>query len=159
MKTKTIQGGDKLQAFFKKITSGKAELNVGFLDSEQAKIAIKNEFGGVFPISDEYRARAKAKGIILGNTIAIPSRPFMQRTVDENTNKWGKVIQKISPQLEFDLTKVLNTLGQVVVDDIAETIEMGEFVANSARTIAIKQRGKPLVDSGDMVNNINYEVK
>lgn len=158
MTTVTISGGDKLQEFLKKIkTQSKETLNVGFLTPDIAKIAIKNEFGGVFPIDDEYRARAKAKGINLGIFIEIPPRPFMQQTINNNSDKWGKVIAKLLSQ-DLSLNKTLNGLGQVITNNITETIEEGDFTANSARTIKIKGTATPLVDTGNMAKSVNWEV-
>ena len=158
MTTVTISGGDKLQEFLKKIkTQSKETLNVGFLTPDIAKIAIKNEFGGIFPVDDEYRTRAKTKGINLGSFIEIPPRPFMQQTINNNSEKWVQGITKLLSQ-DLSLNKTLNVLGQVITNNITETIEEGDFTANSARTTKIKGTSTPLVDTGNMAKSVNWEV-
>lgn len=154
-----ITGGDKLKEFLKNIKNkSNTTLNVGFLTPEIAKIAIKNEFGGIFPIDNEYKLRAKAKGINLGDKIAIPARPFMQQTIDNNSKTWGKLISKLLPENELDIKKTFNQLGQVITNNITETIEEDDFIANSARTIVIKGTSTPLVDTGNMAKSVNWEV-
>lgn len=154
-----ISGGTKLKEFVDNLKKQSNQtLNVGFLTPDIAKIAIKNEFGGVFPTDDEYRARAKAKGIILGKTIAIPPRPFMQQASTNNTNKWVKIISKSLNEDKMNINKTLNIVGQVIANDITETIEEGNFIENSHRTIAIKGTSTPLVDTGNMAKSVNWEV-
>lgn len=159
MTTVKITGGNKLKEFLKNIKNNtNTTLNVGFLTSETAKIAIKNEFGGIFPVDNDYRLRAEAKGIRLGKNIAIPARPFMHQTIDNNSTTWVKVITKLLPENELNIKKTFNQLGQIITNNITETIEEGDFIANSARTIAIKGTSTPLVDSGNMAKSVNWEV-
>jgi RNase H-fold protein (predicted Holliday junction resolvase) len=154
-----VSGGD-IKKFVKDLQDklNKTTLEVGFLDSKQATIAAKNEYGGVYKVDEEYKERAKNKGVNIGDTITIPPRPFMHMTFDNNNNKWIDSFKKLLVKNEYDVNKSLKTLGVIMQTDIQNTIRDGNFVENSARTVAIKGFNKPLIDSGDMLQSVTYEV-
>ena len=134
-------------------------LHVGFLDAKHAEIATKLEFGGIYPVEQEYKDRALAKGIHLGNTIDIPPRPFMQVTVTEQKDIWKQKLAKLIKKT-LDGKQSLNILGEIVKSDIQATMINANslFQANSLRTQAIKEKDTVLRDTGDLMNSINYEV-
>jgi len=141
---------------------GKKTLSVGLLTSKIATYAAKQEYGGVYPVEDEYRARAEAKGIKLGDTISIPSRPFMRYSFEKHHKEWTALFNKA-----FVKTKNIDTSLKIVGEQVKANIqhyiinplELPEPVANSWQTIAIKEKDTILRDSGEMLNSVNYEVK
>ncbi len=145
----------KKVAEFKKVLI----LKVGFIDPEMAKIAMKNEYGGVYPVSPEYKARAQAAGVDLGDTITIIPRPFMQTTIDSQQNKWQNVIENLFKKNEA--SKAIAMLGEVIKADIQYTISNNDFERNPAHIAKIKGRDRPfpLVDTGKMRNSVQYEIK
>lgn len=147
-----------LNTLIEKITSSKKTLNIGFLNGKEAEIAAKNEYGGTFPTDDEYKARGAAKGVDVPDEITIPPRPFMQNTVTKQKAKWAKVVTKIARENGGDIENALKHVGAQAVLDIRETIEEGDFVPNSGRTIAIKDSDNPLIDTGKMSKSIAWEV-
>lgn len=134
-------------------------LEVGFLTPESAEVASQNEFGGKYPVTQEYRARAEAKGIKLGNTITIPARPFMQRTFIRERDNWANKLKALYKK-NHNVEESLRIMGNVVKTDIQKTISDANnlFRENSERTIKIKEKNSVLRDSGDMFNSVNFDV-
>ena len=147
-----------LNNFIEKIQSSKKTLNVGFLNKKNAIIAAKNEYGGTFKTDDAYKKRGAEKGISVPDEITIPARPFMQNTATKQKNKWIKLLIDTNKQNGLDIEKSLNLLGLKAKSDIQETIEVGDFAPNSARTIAIKGKDTPLIDTGEILKSISHEV-
>ena len=149
-----------IEKLIKKIANQKQEsLLVGFLTSEQATIAAKNEFGGVYPASTDYKDRAKAKGITVGDTVSIPPRPFMRTTFEREHNNWTEKTAKLLKKTD-DSNKTLQLMGFVVRDDIKATIIDANslFLPNSPKTIAIKNKNTVLRDSGEMLNSVEFAI-
>jgi hypothetical protein len=149
----------KLNQKIQKISKNNVVLKVGFLNPEMAQVAIKNEFGGIYPVSPEYKERAKDKGIHLGDTIKIIPRPFMRITVDKNKENWRKALKELLYSYRADPVVSLNILGEYMVKDIQSTIMNNDFEENPAHIAKIKGMNKPLIDSGDMLNSVSYAVK
>lgn len=147
-----------LNALIDKIKSSKKTLNIGFLNSKEAEIAAKNEYGGTFPTDDEYKARGAAKGIDVPDEITIPPRPFMQNTVTKQKAKWAKVAVQATRNNGGDIENSLKHVGTQAVLDIRGTIEDGDFTPNSERTKEIKNSDNPLIDTGEMSKSIAWEV-
>ncbi len=146
-----------LNALIDKISSSKKTLNVGFLNSKEANIAAKNEYGGRFAADDEYKRRGEEKGISVPDEINVPPRPFMQNTVTKQKAKWAKTAIQVT-KTTGDVEKALSIVGAQAQTDIRETIEGGDFIPNSARTVEIKNSNHPLIDTGEMSKSIGWEV-
>lgn len=147
-----------LNALVDRIKSSKKTLSVGFLSSKEANIAAKNEYGGTFATDDEYKARGAAKGIDVPDKIDIPPRPFMQNSVTKQKGKWAKTAIETTKNNGGDVEKALIVTGAQAQTDIRETIEEGNFIPNSSRTIEIKDGDNPLIDTGEMSKSISWEV-
>jgi hypothetical protein len=159
MSVKVIGEATGLNDFIKKIQNSKKNLNVGFLNPNNAIVAAKNEYGGVYPTEQEYKDRASKKGITLPDEISIPPRPFMQTTFVNNENKWGKLFTNAALENNWNIENSLNILGSQIRLDIRDTIENGSFEKNSPRTIAIKGSEHPLIDTGEMSKSVDWELK
>ncbi len=147
-----------LNALVDKIKASKKTLNVGFLSSKEANIAAKNEYGGTYATDDAYKARGAAKGIDVPDVIDIPPRPFMQTTVDNKKSEWAKVAIETTRNNGGDVENALKIVGRRAHDDIQATIEEGDFIPNSARTVEIKDKESPLIDTGEMLKSVAWEV-
>lgn len=169
-----IKGGKLFQqnmaALAKRVKSA-SSLRVGFIDgatypdgTSVAMVAAINNFG------------APAKGI--------PPRPFFSKAVRENAPEWAGKLKKILEANDYDAAKALGLLGLVIEGDLREAIIAMNSPANSMTTNLLKQRfpqggqtfedvlkawhdvahgvtapaGKPLVQSGQMLNSISSEV-
>ncbi len=158
MSVKITSQAINLNTLIDKIKTSKKTLSVGFLNGREAAIAAKNEYGGTYATDDEYKARGAAKGIDVPDVIDIPPRPFMQNTVTKKKGYWAKVVIETVRGNGGDIEDALDLAGRNARDDILETIEEGDFVPNSGRTVAIKEKDSPLIDTGEMSRNIAWEV-
>jgi len=140
MPVKIIKTTPNLDAMRKKISQQKVKsLVVGFLNQEMAERAIKNEYGE-------------------GN---IPPRPFMDITFNKYQDKWMAMLEKLLPKNDYNLDKSFRILGEVIRADIKRTIEQGDlYIPNAPSTVAAKGgRNTPLIDTGEMRDSIEYDVR
>jgi len=133
------------------------DMELSYLASHGVRVGIlndtdKNEDGDVilfYAIDNEY-----GKG-------RIPARPFF-RTGIKNGDK------KIRERLNTNINKVingkmtgeqaLNNLGIMVKGMIQDSLRNGNWKPNAPRTLALKGNKPPLVDSGSMMDAIDYEI-
>lgn len=151
---------DKVKSKVKKLSNNNLTLKVGFLDAIQAQKAVQNEYGGQYPISEEYRRRAEQAGVHFGaekTTINIIPRPFMQTTVDKNKKVWKESLIKLLKNNEPKVA--LSQLGSLMKADIQGTISNNDFEENPAPYSKIKGRNRPLIDTGEMRRSVDFEVK
>ena len=86
----------------------------------------------------------------------IPPRNYQQKVIDDNFNKWKKDIAKL---LKTQSSKdALEIIGYVAKDETMQTINTWENPPNAPATIAIKGKNTPLVDFGDLLKSISFEV-
>ena len=172
----TMKKTGSLKAALEKL-SGKAKVvRVGFLE----EATYPNADGESLPVAqvaywNEY------------GTEDIPPRPFFRKTVKENKDKWVNAIKTLVAKSQ-DIDKVLNTVGLLAQEDIAQSIRDFNDVLNSPITLLLKDRfpmnpqditlkdvrqaatdikkgvkpkgehNNPLVWTGNMMNRISYEV-
>lgn len=152
-----LNGG--LNKFIKKISIKNSEVNAGFIKPENAKIAIKLEFGGIFSVSDEYKQRATNKGIELGDYIEIPPRPFMQYTFDDYSKNWSNQIKTDMIEYNYNMKKVLDNQGKRMKSEIQNTmLDHSAYEDNGIITQKIKGKNTPLLDTGHLINSVEYKI-
>lgn len=100
-------------------------------------------------------------------TAHIPPRPFMRDTVNDKQDNWKSFLDNNVDYNNIQRDKcetVMGVLGEVMVADIKQTIQKGNFVPDAPATVKTKQRrGKsepdhPLIDTGQMLESIISEV-
>jgi hypothetical protein len=145
----TISGGTKVDAALaelsRKITKA-ATLRVGFLEGATypdgtpvALIAAVHNFG------------APAAGI--------PPRPFFSNMVADKGGTWAPILANALKKWDYDSEAALTLLGEHVRDQVQQSIR--DFVGVPLKPTTIQRKGfsKQLVDSGHMLNSVDYEVK
>lgn len=137
-----------LKAFLNQVSSQKLE--VGFLE------------GHKYP-ADEYGNSPTVAEVALWNefgTIKSPARSFMRPTFENQQENWKKIFNfSLVDSIKNNNPKqVFNNLGLAVQGDIKKTISQVTEPALSPITIKKKRSSKPLVDSGLLLNSIQYEV-
>lgn len=140
------------------------KINVGCLEGEHAWLASIHEYGCKIPVTDKMRAFLNHQGIHLKPSttmIVIPERAFLRGGFDEYAED---VIDSAEPLM----ADVIG--GTMSVDQLSELIglmlssKIKEFAVdlksppNSSMTIERKGSSNPLVDTGDMIGSITYEV-
>lgn len=106
-------------------------------------------------------------------TNKIPPRPFMRPAIHKNLNAWREIYaQNVTKALQSGNTRQpLELVGLQAVGDIKRGIKAVTNPPLKPATIANRLRGKntkganmttatkPLIDTGLLLNSINYEVK
>ncbi|MGT3185549.1 hypothetical protein ACVSXV_22910 [Yersinia enterocolitica] len=137
---------DKVMQFLNSVASelSSKQVKVGFLEGSTydgvipvPMVAATNEFGN--PANNQ------------------PPRPFFRNAISEHEAEWG---EKMAALIEGGLAvdDALSTLGEIISDDIRESIRKFETPALSPVTVAKKGFSKPLIDTGNMLNSVSYEV-
>lgn len=91
----------------------------------------------------------------------IPPRPFLRKSVDENTAEINSFLQ--SKKEDFlrgvSAEQILKEIGIFQKDLIQEKITEGSYVPNAASTIIRKGSDHPLIDTGRMRQSVNYVIR
>lgn len=140
-----ISGGDKLVAALEKIAKdfGGGSVKVGFLEgatypdgTNVASVAFFNEYG----------------------TTKIPPRPFFRSMIEEKSVEWPDLMARAAKHFDYDGQKVLEAVGQVVAEELQQSIVGWQEPPNAPYTVAQKGFNKPLIHTGHMQNSIDFEV-
>jgi hypothetical protein len=94
-------------------------------------------------------------------TAHIPARPFFRTAIKENAKKieerlksnFGKVILG-----KMTGNQALVNIGLLVKGMIQDSIKHGDWEENSEVTIAMKGNKNPLIDTGSMIEAVDYEI-
>ena len=149
-----ISGGDKLEAALASIGERmKFQMNVGILAG--ATNSENNELIAPYAAANEFGTRD------------IPARPFMRNTVADKSGEWADTLGKLisrKPATPKGINSAFSVLGEVMVQDIRDTIEKIVPPPNAEHTVELKTkkgRANPtqtLVDSGSMQKAVNFEI-
>lgn len=144
-----ISGGDKLNAALAKIaaqlkTGG--TVSVGFLSNATypdgkpvAMVAAIQNFG------------APARGI--------PPRPFFSNMVASRKATWPTAIENNLKLTGYNAKLTLERVGEGIAGQLRAEIVYTNDPPLAPQTVARKGFSKPLVDTGHMLNSVDYEVK
>lgn len=148
----------------------KIEIQVGLFgngNSPENNLAYRGviqELGAKIKITDKMRNFLKWIGIFIAESteyITIPKRPFMRTAFDNKINilqKAGVIWYKLLLENKISLNKFLDKIGILHADQIKKTIISFSWEPNHPKTIAQKNSSKPLIDTGEMRNNIKYRI-
>ena len=95
-------------------------------------------------------------------TRQIPERSFIRAGFDENRQDIDRTVDRIWNGVKLGrLTadRGAHILGQRHEDQVKQKARNGPFAPNSPTTVDMKGSSKPLIDSGQMVNSIRYDVE
>ena len=179
--TVKIKGGDKYKAFLAKMAEIAGGVKAGILEKSTnannagganiASYAFWNEFGvSRIPVTPKMRAYMHYRGVHLKQDttfLSIPPRPFMRTVAKERPKVWvGTMVQHIRGRAKDPAIwkQALGKAGEQMVKDIQNSIQNGSWTLNAPLTVKWKaERGKsqpdkPLVDTGDMLHAVDFEV-
>jgi hypothetical protein len=144
-----ISGGKALEARLREIAKGvtkKATLRVGFLEGATYPdgtsvpiVAAIQEFG------------SPSQGI--------PPRPFFRRMIAAKASTWGDATAKLLAQNDYDAERTLGLVGMGIKGQLQQSIRDLTDPPLAPATVAAKGFDKPLVDTGHMLNSVDFEVK
>lgn len=91
-----------------------------------------------------------------------PSRPFLRKSVDDNHSRItsffrGQIKRMMLENASAD--EILKQIGIFQKGLIQKTILDGDFEPNAPSTIARKGSSKPLIDTGRMMQSVNFVIK
>lgn len=95
-------------------------------------------------------------------TSRMPKRAFIRPALQQNRNKYVKIVGKqITPVLlgRQSVNGVWVLVGKEAVNDIQNYIVAGNFTPLSHRTAKRKGTRVPLIESGQMYDDVDYKVK
>lgn len=143
-------------------------VRVGILSKkggEMLMIANVNEYGCSIPVTDKMRAFFRYNfGISLREdtvSINIPERSFVRASFDYNESSFYKFDDYLYAVLNgrLDALDFYKVVGTACVNMIRDFILKGVEPQNAPLTLEIKSpKTKPLVDTGRLVNSIDFEV-
>lgn len=93
-------------------------------------------------------------------TATIPARPFMRDAADKHREDTGRVMEHLAKKVQegADAGQALETLGQWYQAQQQAHIRSGEFQPNAPATVKRKGSSVPLIDKGQLVSSVRYEV-
>ena len=149
MATRYVNGGDNLQRRLNEIAKKvekASKVRVGFLEGATypdgkpvAMIAAIQEFG------------APSRGI--------PPRPFFRNMVSGHSAEWPEQIAAQLPANGYDAEKTLGQMGAVIAGELRQSIVDTNDPPLKPATVERKGFDKPLVDTGHMLNSIDFETE
>lgn len=145
----TVKGGDKFSAALQKIAgavSSAERVKVGFLSG-----ATYPDGKPVAMIGAIQNWGAPAAGI--------PPRPFFSNMIQSKQREWGPATGKLLVANGYDAAVTLRLVGEAVAGQLRQSIRDTNEPALAESTIRRKGFSKPLVDTGHMLNSVDYEVQ
>lgn len=91
----------------------------------------------------------------------IPSRPFLRKSVDENTAEINSFLQSKKEDIlrGVPAEQILKDIGIFQKDLIHQKITEGSFTPNAAATVQRKGSDHPLIDTGRMRQSVNFVIR
>ena len=142
------------------------KVNVGYIEGgEMAWLAAIHEYGCRIKVTPKMRAYLHRQGLHLKKStteIVIPERSFLRAGFDEHS---AGVIKKTDPLIAdvlggtMSVEKFCDTVGLLLKSKIQDYAVDLRNPANHPFTVKQKGSSNPLVDSGDMIGALSYEVE
>lgn len=141
------------------------KVNVGVAGAGNAYLAMIHEYGCKIKVTDKMRAYLHGHGLHLKDSteyITIPERAFLRTGYDQSRDEVIKSSEAaLSAALDgsLDSDKFLEMVGMILSSNIKDYAAALDGPPNHPYTVAQKGSDNPLVDTGDMIASITYEVQ
>lgn len=141
-------------------------VKAGVPDGEQAWLAGIHEFGLNIAVTPKMRAWLHANGLHLSpntSVIHIPERSFLRNGFDASRGEVQKQAERALKMLSngtFDADDVLEHIGSTLAEKIEKYAR--DLHSPAKHPFTLEQNGgkaNPLIDSGDMIGSITFEVE
>lgn len=144
----STRGGDRMEKVLAKIGTalGRADfVKVGFLS------------GATYPSGTPVALVAAIQdfGAPKRN---IPPRPFFRNMVAAKQGEWPGAIANLLRANDYDARKTLGQVGEAVKGQLIQSIRDTNDPPLKPATIRRKGFSKPLVDTGHMIDSVDFEV-
>ena len=144
----TVRGGERLAQWLRQAADGVAKdptVKIGFLSGATypdgqsvAAVAAFNEFG------------VPSRGQ--------PPRPFFRGMVARQKGSWASAIAQNLAATHYDARRTLDRMGQGIKGQLQQSIVELRDPPLSPSTVKAKGFDTPLIDTGHMLNSVDYEV-
>ena len=140
------------------------KVTVGVSGADNAYLAMIHEYGCKIQVTDKMRAYLNQHGLHLKastSEITIPERSFLRTGYDQNRDQ---VLASARAALDavmigtMEPEKYLEMVGLLLSSAIKDYAVSLNTPPNHPYTVAQKGSSNPLVDTGDMIESITYEV-
>jgi hypothetical protein len=91
-------------------------------------------------------------------TATRPPRPFFRRMIARGKGHWGDDLGKILQARDYDVEDSLDLMGTKMDNELKDSIQANVYAPLAKSTVDKKGNDQQLIDSGDMINNVNHEV-
>lgn len=142
-----LSGGKKLEAALAKMAKNLSKpgtLRVGFLENATypdgtnvAMVAALNDFG----------------------TSRTPPRPFFRNMIAAKKGEWPGGIALQLKRNDYDALKALRAVGEAIKGQLVQSIRDTNSPPLAESTIRRKGFSKPLIDTSNMIDSADYEVR
>jgi hypothetical protein len=93
----------------------------------------------------------------------IPSRSFLRSTASKKREEWLKMLERVLVLVvkeKLELEDALKLVGERAAADVRRAITSGPGIPPPLKAATIRAKGssRPLVDTGQLVRSISYEV-
>lgn len=89
----------------------------------------------------------------------IPSRPFFRRMIANGEKHWGDDLGVALTKNGLDVDKAMAFMGEQLTEELQESIQAPGYKPLAPSTIAAKGHDQTLIDSGDMINAVKFEIE
>ena len=141
------------------------KVTVGCLKGEHAWLAGIHEYGCSIPVTPKMRAFLHYKGYHLSKSttvIVIPERSFIRTGhdtyIDEVMKKASQLLKQVAGGA-MSSDQLLNSVGLMLSTKIKKFARDLSSPPNSGMTVQEKGSSNPLVDTGNMIEGITFEVE
>lgn len=89
----------------------------------------------------------------------IPPRPFFRGMIEAKSPEWPKAVGDLLVSNDYDAQKTLGQTGEAIKGQLQASIV--DFVGEPLKPATVARKGseKQLVDTGNLLNSVGYEVK
>lgn len=88
----------------------------------------------------------------------IPPRPFFRNMIAAKSPEWPDAIANLMREHNYDMAKVFALVGEAIAGQLRQSIIETNSPALAQSTIDRKGFSKPLIESGHMLQSVDYRV-
>ena len=91
----------------------------------------------------------------------IPARSFIRDTADQYRTQWADMADRLRKKVMqggLTIEQALGAMGEVILRDVRARMRAGIAPENAPATIAAKGSSTPLIDTGQLINALAWEL-
>lgn len=129
---------------------------VAWVNDAGATITAKNVPYLMIPYKQDGKLKFAKK-----KSVNIPARPFLERTINTKGFKWNSYFADLTQDMlegHGNSETIMRSMGRLMVDDMRVQIKGYIRPHNAPLTIANKGFDDTLIDTGKLLNSIDYRI-